>query len=64
MEKPYIIVANKCDIQKDSESRVRELEEKTGKKVFEISAKHGVGIGSVIVELRRILTELDKVVYK
>jgi len=45
MEKPYIIVANKCDIEKDSESRVKELEEKTGKKVFEVSAKHGVGIG-------------------
>lgn len=64
MDRPYIIVANKCDIEPESERRVKELSEKTGKKCFEISAKHGTGIGDVVVELRKNLFDLGKVIYE
>ncbi|KAL4495012.1 hypothetical protein ABPG72_015712 [Tetrahymena utriculariae] len=63
LDKPYILVANKTDIEPDSQRRVKELEQRVGKKVFEISAKHGLGIGEVILELRRILQEMGKIVY-
>lgn len=57
LDRPYLVVANKSDIEPDSERRINELKEAIGdpEKCYEISAKHGTGVGEVLIGLRKIL---------
>lgn len=55
--KPSIVVVNKCDLEADAEKRFVNLKEKCDKPCFLISAKHGFGIGEMLVKLRSLVEQ-------
>ena len=56
---PQIICANKCDLLTD-DSKIKEFEEKAGKKVIRISAATNTGLKDLLAEIAKTLPQLPK----
>ena len=57
-DRKRIVVFNKKDCLEDSEIKFKILSERIAAKCFLVSAKEGDSVGEVLVELRRLKTEL------
>lgn len=60
LQRPSIVVVNKCDLEQESEERLEELQKNCKFPCFLISAKHSYGLGSMIVQLRKLVEEIKK----
>ena len=60
LNRPSIVAVNKCDIEKNAEERFKNFQKECGFPSFMISAKHGFGLGDMIIELRKMVEANQK----
>lgn len=58
LERPACVVLNKCDIDAKAEEKLEIMKKFTDYKCFCISAKHGYGLGELIMYCRKVILEL------
>lgn len=59
LDRPACVILNKSDLDRKIDEKREILQNFTKYKCFSVSAKHGVGLGPVILHCRQLLQEIQ-----